>query len=112
MPPNAVGMESGTYTTNSPTATDWTTVYQPTFGIATATIGSNIAADDCADDGTSNWSTSLGSIASFLQFDTDHYEFPAPGGSAGANNNLRLISGTYVGGKTYKMSFDVKDGTV
>jgi hypothetical protein len=65
-------------------------------------VGSAILEDDCSADNTGDWNITGDS----LTFDTDHYEF-----AASAVNKEIWDSLILEGGKIYKISIDVKDGT-
>ena len=68
-------------------------------------VGSATVDDDCADDGTANWTTD-GSVA----FDTDHYEFTADT-DADVLYWTTDIASNLTTGKLYEASITVKDGT-
>lgn len=69
-----------------------------------ANVGSAVVADDCADDGTADWTAS--GAGSSIAFDTDHYELTTSGGAA-----QFYIEGAVTNGKLYRVTMEVKDGT-
>jgi len=70
----------------------------------TTTFYETIVEDDCADDGTGDWSVD-GSAT--LAFDTDHYELAINS----TNRFCNMGSLSFVAGRTYQIQVDLKDGT-